>query len=78
MDQSNPSEKAKLLFIGTGCSEGIPNLSCLFNGCKVCESAMRPDSKNHRLNISICLQYKNTTLLIDISLFSTRIQQMDP
>ncbi|KAK8809820.1 hypothetical protein WA158_000763 [Blastocystis sp. Blastoise] len=43
---------AKLLFIGTGTSEGIPVLSCLLGDCPVCHSAMEPGSKNHRRNIS--------------------------
>ncbi|KAK8801192.1 hypothetical protein WA158_001962 [Blastocystis sp. Blastoise] len=59
------SSLAKCLFIGTGTSEGIPILSCLFGDCKVCKDAMIPGSKNRRRNISVAISYKNTNIIID-------------
>lgn len=61
---------AKCIFLGTGTSEGVPLLSCMFKDCAVCKSALIPGSKNRRRNISVVLSYKSTNVIIDISLFA--------
>tara|TARA_B100000676_G_scaffold294718_1_gene332988 strand:+ start:463 stop:1326 length:864 start_codon:yes stop_codon:yes gene_type:complete len=53
------NKKGNLIFLGTGSSDGIPRVSCLTNPekkCKVCESAIDPDSKNRRRNTSIAIK----------------------
>tara|TARA_B100000945_G_scaffold288061_1_gene260098 strand:+ start:389 stop:1252 length:864 start_codon:yes stop_codon:yes gene_type:complete len=65
-------KKGNLIFLGTGSSDGIPRVSCLTNTekkCKVCESAVDPDSKNRRRNTSIAIQtdenYNSKNIIID-------------
>ena len=44
----------KLIFLGTGSSDGVPRVSCLTDPnatCKVCNDAQNPDSKNSLHNI---------------------------
>ncbi|MEC7837137.1 MAG: MBL fold metallo-hydrolase [Chloroflexota bacterium] len=65
----------EIVFMGTGTSEGIPRVSCLTNNsnCKVCNDAIRPNSKNRRLNTSILLkivsQNSQKNILIDAGKF---------
>ena len=42
----------EIVFLGTGTSEGVPRVSCLTNdsNCIVCNDAVKPNSKNRRLN----------------------------
>ena len=51
----------EIVFLGTGTSEGVPRVSCLTNdsNCKVCNDAVKPNSKNRRLNTSILLKIKD-------------------
>lgn len=52
--------KGKLIFLGTGSSDGIPRVSCLTDPdqrCKVCRNAQDPNSKNRRRNTSIAIKY---------------------
>jgi len=52
--------KSKIIFLGTGTSEGIPRVSCLLKKeCLVCCDAVKPGSKNRRRNTSIMIQYYN-------------------
>ena len=49
----------KLIFLGTGSSDGIPRVSCLTDpdrSCKVCPNAQDPNSKNRRRNTSIAIK----------------------
>ena len=49
----------KLIFLGTGSSDGIPRVSCLTDpnsNCKVCNDAQNPDSKNRRRNTSVAIK----------------------
>ncbi len=50
---------ARLLFLGTGGSMGIPVVGC---ACKVCRSA---NPKNHRMRPSVLLNYPGKQVLID-------------
>lgn len=50
---------ARLLFLGSGGSMGIPVIGC---DCKVCRSN---NPKNHRMRPSVLLQYPGKQLLID-------------
>lgn len=50
---------ARLLFLGTGGSMGIPVIGC---ECKVCKSA---NPRNHRMRPSVLLQYPGKQILID-------------
>jgi phosphoribosyl 1,2-cyclic phosphate phosphodiesterase len=50
---------ARVLFLGTGGSMGIPVIGC---ECKVCKSA---NTKNHRMRPSVLLQYPGKQVLVD-------------
>lgn len=75
-NQEKVESKYKFTFIGTGTSNGIPQVSCLTNNkhhnekfCNVCEDSMKIGSKNRRRNTSFLIQTKNKeeekTILID-------------
>jgi hypothetical protein len=52
--------QARLIFTGTGTSEGIPLVSCLTDPgtpCAVCNDATTPGSKNHRRNTGALIVY---------------------
>lgn len=51
--------KAKLTFLGTGTSSGVPMLGC---GCDVCSSA---DPRDKRLRASALVEYGGLTILVD-------------
>ena len=51
--------KAKLRFLGTGTSQGVPMIGC---GCEVCRSA---DSRDKRLRASVLVEYEGLTILVD-------------
>ena len=51
--------KAKLTFLGTGTSQGIPIIGC---GCPVCRSA---DPRDRRLRASALVEYGGLTILVD-------------
>ena len=53
------TEKAKLTFLGTGTSQGIPIIGC---ECPVCRSA---DPHDKRLRASALVRWKGLTILID-------------
>ena len=61
----------RIIFMGTGTSEGIPRLSCVVKGeCKVCTEAMVPGSRNRRRNTSLLLQTDDSkNILIDCGKF---------
>ncbi|MSQ08521.1 MAG: MBL fold metallo-hydrolase [Dehalococcoidia bacterium] len=51
--------KSRIVFIGSGTSEGVPRVTCLtreFPECPACLSAMRPGSKDRRRNTSLLIQ----------------------
>jgi phosphoribosyl 1,2-cyclic phosphodiesterase len=51
--------KSRIVFLGTGTSEGVPRVSCLTNPdsqCKVCPDAIKPGSPNRRRNTSLLIQ----------------------
>ena len=52
-------EKAKLTFLGTGTSQGIPIIGC---DCPVCKST---DPRDKRLRASALVRWKGLTILID-------------
>ena len=52
--------KLKLIFLGTGTSQGVPVIGCK---CKVCGSL---DKKDKRLRASILVHIDNHNILIDI------------
>ncbi len=49
----------KITFLGTGTSQGIPVISC---DCLVCQSS---DTKDKRLRVSVLVELKDSTLVID-------------
>lgn len=51
----------KLVFLGTGPSSGVPNLHCLTT--KQCKNCL--NQKNKRTNVSLLIECKNNTILID-------------
>jgi phosphoribosyl 1,2-cyclic phosphate phosphodiesterase len=51
--------KARLTFLGTGTSQGVPMIGC---GCEVCRSS---DGRDKRLRSSVLVEYEGLTLLID-------------
>ncbi|MBN4064615.1 MBL fold metallo-hydrolase [Dehalococcoides mccartyi] len=56
---SKSDSKSKIVFLGTGTSEGVPRVSCLTNPdskCPVCPDAMNPGSPNRRRNTSLLIQ----------------------
>ena len=57
-------QNIEIVFLGTGTSEGIPRVSCLTNdsNCKVCNDAIKPNSKNRRLNTSLLVKINKQTL----------------
>ena len=52
-------QKAKLTFLGTGTSSGIPMIAC---DCEVCRSA---DPRDKRLRASVLVEYGGLTILVD-------------
>ena len=74
---SDKNNRADVIFLGTGTSEGIPRVTCLTADpptCAVCTDAMRPGSKNRRRNTSIVVQTRPegeppVNLLIDAGKF---------
>ena len=51
--------KAKLTFLGTGTSQGVPMIGC---GCEVCRSG---DPRDKRLRASAMVEYGGLSILID-------------
>ena len=51
--------KAKLTFLGTGTSQGVPMIGC---NCEVCKSS---DSRDKRLRASAFIEYNGVKFLID-------------
>ena len=54
--------QAKLTFLGSGTSMGVPTLGCT---CAVCRDAVLPGSRNRRTRPSIKLDWNDHTVLID-------------
>ena len=52
-------KKARLTFLGTGTSQGVPMIGC---GCNVCISR---DSRDKRLRASVLVEYDGMTILVD-------------
>lgn len=50
---------AKLTFLGTGTSQGVPMIGC---GCEVCRST---DPHDKRLRSSVLVEYEGLTILVD-------------
>lgn len=49
----------RVIFLGSGTSEGVPRVTCLTdpdNTCVVCTDSIRPGSKNRRRNTSLLIQ----------------------
>ena len=51
--------KAKLTFLGTGTSQGVPMIGC---GCDVCRSE---DPRDKRLRASVLVEYEGLSILVD-------------
>lgn len=51
--------KARLTFLGTGTSQGVPIIGC---GCPVCKSA---DARDKRFRASALVEYAGLTILVD-------------
>jgi phosphoribosyl 1,2-cyclic phosphate phosphodiesterase len=58
-DADQRSIHLKITFLGTGTSQGIPVIGC---PCSVCKS---PDPKDKRLRVSIWVQTKDKSIVID-------------
>ena len=69
--------KSRIIFLGTGTSEGVPRVSCLTNPasqCKVCPDAIKKGSPNRRRNTSILIQRqladgRSNNIIIDAGKF---------
>jgi len=55
----NFTTQMKITFLGTGTSQGVPVIGC---NCKVCQSE---DEKDKRLRVSVLLETKDKTIVID-------------
>ena len=53
------TDKARLTFLGTGTSQGVPIIGC---GCKICTS---PDSRDKRFRASALVDYAGLRILVD-------------
>lgn len=54
-----PRPASRIVFLGTGTSEGVPRVSCLTQTdrvCDVCTDAIKPGSPNRRRNTSLLIQ----------------------
>ena len=51
--------KARLTFLGTGTSQGVPMIGC---GCEVCRSL---DPRDKRLRASVLVDYEGLRILVD-------------
>ena len=51
--------KARLTFLGSGTSQGVPMIGC---GCEVCHST---DPRDKRLRASVLVEYGDMTILVD-------------
>lgn len=51
--------KARLTFLGTGTSQGVPMIGC---GCEVCRSH---DTRDKRLRASVFVEYEGLKILVD-------------
>ena len=51
--------KARLVFLGTGTSQGVPMIGC---GCEVCRSM---DPRDKRLRASVLVEYEGMRILVD-------------
>ena len=51
----------KLTFLGTGTSTGVPSLGC------ECETCTSDDPRDKRLRVSVLIQHRGQTLLVDTS-----------
>ena len=51
--------KARLTFLGTGTSQGVPMIGC---GCEVCKSS---DPRDKRLRASVLVEHDGLKVLID-------------
>ena len=65
-------QKAKLTFLGTGTSTGVPVVACV---CPVCRSA---DPRDKRLRASALVEYGGLTILVDAGPdFRTQMLRLD-
>ncbi len=55
----NIMKKARLTFLGSGTSQGVPMIGC---GCEVCRSR---DPRDKRLRASVLVEYEGMTILVD-------------
>jgi phosphoribosyl 1,2-cyclic phosphate phosphodiesterase len=51
----------KLTFLGTGTSTGVPSIAC------DCETCLSDDPKDKRLRVSVLIEHKGKTILVDTS-----------
>jgi phosphoribosyl 1,2-cyclic phosphate phosphodiesterase len=52
----------RLTFFGTGTSTGVPSIGC------ECETCRSEDPRDKRLRVSVLIEHKDTTLLVDTSI----------
>ncbi len=76
-DSTTDAPISRIVFLGTGTSEGVPRVSCLSNPestCLVCPDAVKPGSPNRRRNTSLLIQRERSdggisNLMIDAGKF---------
>ena len=67
----------RVIFLGSGTSEGVPRVTCLTDAdktCVVCLDSIRPGSKNRRRNTSLLIQrpaedWNTRNIVIDVGKF---------
>lgn len=52
----------KLTFLGTGTSTGVPSIGC------DCETCLSDDPRDNRLRVSILIEHRDKTILVDTSI----------
>jgi phosphoribosyl 1,2-cyclic phosphate phosphodiesterase len=64
LNMENNSDLVEILILGCGDAKGVPKLGC---ECRICQDALKRNSKNRRTRASIIFRFNKKNLLIDTS-----------